>query len=976
MKKLNFKSFGAFVCFAAFATSASPIHAQDDAPEPAAATEEDFLPILAAKPNATGAHEPTAAQRNQKTAATIKLALDGKALVPIVIAQKASAETRRTAGELAEFLGRIAGAKFEVQTPDGKTLDFTPYAGPRKGAAQVAAERRAIFEADAANLAKPAEALPTSGIVLGSAAEWQTPASLREGLAITIFDGREAYAIRTDAKRVFLLAAESRGVPHAAFRMLDELGCRWFATGENWEVIPSTPNLAWNQDITDRPTIGARSIAFMDGAMSNEIVNGKTYSERLAHAAWTRRNSLGASLTTSGGNAWHRIADENNDVLLEHPEYFAEVNGKRQFSTYTAKDGKKRIQGINAKFELANPAVRKMFIDMALKYFRDKPDADMISLSPTDGGGFSQSEESKKLGSVSDAVYGMVNEVARAVAKEFPGKMVGIYAYRETAGPPSFALEPNVYIEIATLFNMSQYTTDELFTLWPKKARNIGVYRYFSYFDADGSQLPGGVVSSIKWTTDVIRGDVARNTSALFAQSSNAFGPHVRGYWLATKLMWNHKRDENALLADFYQKAYGPAAPVMQHYHEITGRDSGKILTDNLLGTAFRDVDEATRLAKDRPDVLARLGDLKMYLRWIHLGRLLHATPHRTPEDKVKFRAAYVAAMQQAISMRHSYMAQWNMIADRSGRNYAALFKDISYVIKAKRGKPGVGKFGNIPGDRDAPNTWEGWSEPTPESIEANFQESLKMLPTTDIPEKTFNTRDLVPVVFPASPLVPLVTDTGGVPTRNEWTQSSSPTYIFYSLKGEPIEVSVAGGSRFSNGTIRWSLRRFTGTEASEIVAQGEAPSDKQAHALSIKVPAKGAYVFHLNARNQGGNVIYRADRPASVIWNGAGAPKNFAAPFFYVPKETKEIWYFFNSNNGAGNTFLFPDGKTAHVAKEGVNTIPVPAGMDGKVWSMSARSAFRTGYFFNIPNVAAASPDALMVPREVAAADGLQIRQ
>ena len=45
--------------------------------------------------------------------------------------------------------------------------------------------------------------------------------------------------------------------------------------------------------------------------------------------------------------------------------------------------------------------------------------------------------------------------------------------------------------------------------------------------------------------------------------------------------------------------------------------------------------------------------------------------------------------------------------------------------------------------------------------------------------------------------------------------------------------------------------------------------------------------------------------------------------------------------------------------------TVEVPAGSDGQPWSIS-KLALGHLWFFNVPNYLAASPDALLVPREV----------
>src|SRR6187401_1106664 len=110
-------------------------------------------------------------------APAIPLADGGKALQPIVISANASDATKAVAAELADYLGRISGAKFEVQAGDG-----------------------------------------SRGIVLGTIAEFPNP-SLAPALEVrNTYDGREAFAIRSEEQRVLLIGATDLGASHAAFR--------------------------------------------------------------------------------------------------------------------------------------------------------------------------------------------------------------------------------------------------------------------------------------------------------------------------------------------------------------------------------------------------------------------------------------------------------------------------------------------------------------------------------------------------------------------------------------------------------------------------------------------------------------------------------------------------------------------------------------------------------------------------------------
>jgi len=53
---------------------------------------------------------------------------------------------------------------------------------------------------------------------------------------------------------------------------------------------------------------------------------------------------------------------------------------------------------------------------------------------------------------------------------------------------------------------------------------------------------------------------------------------------------------------------------------------------------------------------------------------------------------------------------------------------------------------------------------------------------------------------------------------------------------------------------------------------------------------------------------------------------------------------------------------------------IPVPKGFDGCLWSVGRLHPGHL-WFFNIPNVIATSPDALLLPRELLKSDGLKKR-
>src|SRR3990172_4535924 len=129
---------------------------------------------------------------------------------------------------------------------------------------------------------------------------------------------------------------------------------------------------------------------------------------------------------------------------------------------------------------VSNPAVRALAVQYALDAFAKDPARDMISLETSDGGDHCECRACRALGNISERAFGLANEAARGVGAKHPGKMVGMLAYNDHCEPPSFSLEPNVYVQSTAGFIRGRYTHDELMALWPRVCRNLGFYEYFS----------------------------------------------------------------------------------------------------------------------------------------------------------------------------------------------------------------------------------------------------------------------------------------------------------------------------------------------------------------------------------------------------------------------------------------------------------------------------------------------------------------
>ncbi|MFI5378789.1 MAG: DUF4838 domain-containing protein [Tepidisphaerales bacterium] len=820
----------------------------------------------------------------QGAAATLLLAKNGRPAMPVIVSPNASDATKAIAAELAGYLRQMAGAPFEIKTGDG-----------------------------------------SAGIILGTLAEFPDPA-LQEPLRVRDgFDGSEAYAIRSEPGRLRLIGATDLGASHAAFRLLESLGCRWFFPGKTWEVVPHRPELSAGLNEVSRPAILARRIWYGYGFFPDDASKagaGRDARSQADYRAWARHNRMASSFTVSAGHAWQSIILHNRAVFDAHPEYLALVKGKRQ----------------GEQLCVSNPNVRELAIAYAREYLNRNPAADMVSMECSDGDGHCECDDCRKLGSISDRVFGLANDVARMVAREFPGKMVGVLAYNQHCEPPGFALEPNVYVQLTHGFIRGRYTFDELADLWPATCRRMGFYEYFSVYLWDHDMLPGGVGANIAALRSSIAAHGAHGATSVDAESGDNWGLHGRGYYVANKLMWDPKADVGAILDDFYHQAFGPGAAAMKRYYERFDPGNEPLMSEPLLAEGFRDVQEAATLAKDRPDVQARLNDLKHYLRFVQLTWDL-----QREKDKENRKAATIAVLRLVCRTRFSYMNHWQALRHELASKAAKEFGEPTWVLNDPSPKP-----------------WTNDREYTAEETEKEFQEGLARFRPEPVEQLTFS-QDLVPVRFADAPQ-----------KESDQRYQGPGRYALYSLRGEPLAMEIR------TGIIAWyrdrAAARYTITDAAGAgVAQGRLPQDGEIHALEIKVPRAGLYYLDFDDASAGWGVKVAAGKPCAIILPRGRAMSHMGhmqTMYFYVPRGTRQIRYYWL---GGAHNIHGPGGRPViDVSSSGrFVSIPVPEGEDGKPWSFS-QLALGHLWFFNAPNMLAASPDALLIPRELSQKDHL----
>ncbi len=155
-----------------------------------------------------------------------------------------------------------------------------------------------------------------------------------------------------------------------------------------------------------------------------------------------------------------------------HPEFFAEINGKRIESS----DGKDTLF-LSEQLCTTNPALRAEIVANMVRYCEEHPELHTISLIPNDGFGWCECSECSKFYdkehkgefySLSEHVYkanaiyhDMVREVAARLQKVRPDIQLTFTAYVNYCSPsPDLRLTPNLAVHFAPYWRCINHTID------------------------------------------------------------------------------------------------------------------------------------------------------------------------------------------------------------------------------------------------------------------------------------------------------------------------------------------------------------------------------------------------------------------------------------------------------------------------------------------------------------------------------------
>ncbi|MEM7624157.1 MAG: DUF4838 domain-containing protein [Planctomycetota bacterium] len=419
----------------------------------------------------------------------------------------------------------------------------------------------------------------------------------------------DGYATRTDGTNLIIAGRDDAGEPHndrmftsagsipGVGRFLqNHLGVVQYLPGKLWHHVPRHTRVVVDlPDEVVQPSFLHRQISL------NYIVRGDSNKKRVSQRRrdflrWARINGAGSGVL---GHTAHETDDMmrpfvKNGKYVGKPEWLALYKGKRMIPR-TRSDLR-----VWYRFHLctSHPEVRDIAVQYVRDFFAEKPDYLVAGISLSDGDRYCEcdrciAQDAAGVDSKTDRYVNFINEVAQRVKAEYPDKYLGAFIYAAYVEPPvrpeNQEIADNLLLFMVN--NGSYYFSEkeqqakrEIFEAWASLADHLTYYTWTASHGFLGLPLnnPDWLVGHIaQLKIEGYWGYRHLVMGSLHARQPDSF--------LWGQLVYEHDKDADVLLDEFYRDLYGNAAETVRSYHR-------------LLAQQVHQANQQLKLEKDRSD--------------------------------------------------------------------------------------------------------------------------------------------------------------------------------------------------------------------------------------------------------------------------------------------------------------------------------------------------------------------------------------
>ncbi|MHB9106420.1 MAG: DUF4838 domain-containing protein [Armatimonadota bacterium] len=614
------------------------------------------------------------------TSQALTLIENGQPSAKIYLQADAPKDVQDAAAELSRVLQIMSGAKLEVV---------------------------AVADAGAVEKAAP-------GIVLGALAEGLGVKMTRQSRA------RDGCRYKVQGNKLCIVGESPGGVYTGALRLLESLGCGWYAPGVVGEVIPARATVMV-PDTTDRTDIS--------NSINRRFWYGGKNGNGAATDAWLRRLNGNNYQSGSWNHAYAGLIPV--DELKAHPEYGSLNRGQRTTKQLCT----------------TNPEVIRLAAE-TLQRKMAQSDQLVFAAGPNDGGNLCECGECAKLDTpgylepssgkpaCSDRIFKFASDLADITAKQFPNRDLGILVYSEYSRIPlkMTQMNPNVFPMIAPIRRCRIHGPGnphcEMNTLWQEEIRGwarlskkMGFYMY-NYNLAD-SLLPFSKVDFYQRLVGEVDNAKIEQLAWIFETIDN-WSSTAPSFYLSARLSWNTGLDIDAEMDRYYRGFYGAAYVPMKRYwtrldtayagtnsHAGSSYGMHKFWTPAVLQSSRADIEEAKRLAatpRERDAVAMAEAGLHSAELFMTVWNAVARCDFAAAEQGQAALQAHVAEMTKHTDPNWAHdryaFGYYNTFIGRTVAGGAAALKDGGAVIARL---PDAWKFST---DEQAVGTAQGWWQP------------------------------------------------------------------------------------------------------------------------------------------------------------------------------------------------------------------------------------------------------------------------
>lgn len=420
----------------------------------------------------------------------------------------------------------------------------------------------------------------------------------------------DAYRIRAGQGRIHIEGGSGKGCVYAVSALLEAWGVRYYSSDD--VVFPQKRDLF----VTTAPHSETPVNTYRN-------VHGR-FGENPDYRDFHKLHNI-EDMFAEGYyvHTFHRLVPWQ-EYFGTHPEYFAEMNGKRIIDQLCP----------------SHPEVLRIIVQKLRSEIPRQPDKKVWSVSQDDNFSYCQCEHCQRIIEREQSPAGPIIQLVNAVADSFPDKIISTLAYQYSRQAPAH-LRPrdNVQIMLCTIeLNRSQPIAEDPRIAsflkdmedWGRISRHIYLWDYTVDFAHSISPFP-----NIHTLQPNIQLFVKNNVREHFQQSNTGSGhefSELKSYLLA-KLLWNPDADVEALITEFTDGYYGAAGKWMRQYlkhleSEIlkTGEwldiygpptnHSHSFLSADNIAAYNRYFDEAEKAVADQPRLLLHVREARMPLQY------------------------------------------------------------------------------------------------------------------------------------------------------------------------------------------------------------------------------------------------------------------------------------------------------------------------------------------------------------------------